>query len=368
MNNMQKFLENGQKANKLNVPVDIQKDSEHQRLVIGFATLDNVDLTNDVITAEASQKAFENFRGNVRLMHDKLRPVGKVVDFAPATYFDPETQKEYQGIQVAVSVSESEPGVWQKCLDGTLSGFSIGGSVRETAPEFREDIGKTVQVIKDYQLTELSLVDSPANHLANVHTIYKSIDGDQSTDSPMGMYGKIQKVLEIQTKGDFPQMADEINKNADPAEVSEVEVTEDAVVEPVAEEVQEAPAAEEPKAEAKPSLEQVLADLSAQIAGQNESVAKSVGETVSLQLEDVKKEFDSRFSALEDAQKQFDAPLSELKQKIADIEAGLKSTEKRLDAVTNNSSIKKSLDAANEPVLEPTDEEPFIGVFSGKYV
>jgi len=364
---MQKFLDSGHKANKLNVPVDIQKDAEHQRLVIGFATLDNVDLTNDVITAEASQKAFENFRGNVRLMHDKLRPVGKVVDLAPATYFDAETQKEYSGIQVAVAVSDSEPGVWQKCLDGTLSGFSIGGAVKRTEPEYREDIGKTVQVIKEYQLTELSLVDSPANHLANVHTIYKSVDGDESVANPMGLYGTIQKVLEIQTKGDFPKMAEEINKSTDPAEVSEVENTEEAVVEPVAEEVQEAPAEEPAKAEAKPSLEEVLANLSAQIAGQNESVAKSVGETVSLQLDEVKKEFDSRFSSLEDAQKQFEAPISELKAKIASIEEGLKTTEKRLDAVTSNSAIKKSLDATDEPVLEPTEDEPFLGVFSSRY-
>lgn len=362
MSNIQKYLEGGQRPNNISVSIDVEKDAESKRLVVGFATLDNVDLTNDVITAEASQKAFENFRGNVRLMHDKTKPVGKVVEFAPGTYFDPITNKEYQGIQVAVQVSDGAEDVWKMCLDGTLSGFSIGGSVKQTEPEYREDIKKTVQVITDYQLLELSLVDSPANHLANVQTIYKSIDGN--SDSPLRMYGGIQKVLEIQTKGDYPQMAKDIEKDNEPVEVSEVETA--PVAEPA---VEETPAVEEPKAEApKPSLEEVIANLSAQIADQTEEVAKSVGETVSLQLEDVKKEFDSRFTALEDAQKQFDAPLSELKSKIAAIEEGLGKTEKRLDSISANTAVQKSLDATVEPTVELEDDsDPFTGMFSGKY-
>jgi phage head maturation protease len=371
MSNIEKFLKDGHKANNLNVPIDIQKDSDHQRIVVGFATLDNVDLTGDVITAEASMNAFTNFRGNVRMQHDKLRPVGKVVDFAPATFFDPKTNKEYQGVQVAVAISEAADDVWKMCLDGTLSGFSVGGKVHSQAPEYREDIDQTVQVIKDYQLTELSLVDSPANHLANVQTIYKSIDGNQE-ESGIHMYGEIQKVLEINSKGDNPQMANENEpeKTTEAAPIDEV-VTESPVVDATeTPKAEEAAATEETK---KPTLEEVIQNLSAQIEGQakevSESVSKSLGESLALQIDDVKKEFDSRFSTLqEDAKKSIDGPIAALAEKIEAIEKSLETTEKSLNAITANSAMQKSLETESvETKIEPTDENPFAGVFSSRY-
>ena len=67
--------------------VDIER-----RIVSGFATLDNVDKQFDVVTTEASLKAFKKFRGNIREMHQPIS-VGKVVDFKEEKYFDPETEK-----------------------------------------------------------------------------------------------------------------------------------------------------------------------------------------------------------------------------------------------------------------------------------
>jgi phage head maturation protease len=61
-------------------------------------------------------------------------------------------------------------------LDGTLSGLSIGGRLKETRNIFDEEINKMVRVIDDYEMVELSLVDTPANPLANV-TIVQKVDG-----------------------------------------------------------------------------------------------------------------------------------------------------------------------------------------------
>ncbi len=42
------------------------KVDKERRIVSGFASLDNLDKQNDIVTAEASMKAFAKFRGNIR--------------------------------------------------------------------------------------------------------------------------------------------------------------------------------------------------------------------------------------------------------------------------------------------------------------
>jgi hypothetical protein len=149
-------------------------DSE-RRIVSGFATLDNVDKQADIVTTEASMKAFAKFRGNIREMHQPIS-VGKMVNFKEEKYFDPETKKFYTGVYVSAYVSKGAQDTWEKVLDGTLSGFSIGGRMNKYDDMYDEKMEKTIRVIKDYDLTELSLVDNPANQFANVMSIEK-VDG-----------------------------------------------------------------------------------------------------------------------------------------------------------------------------------------------
>ncbi len=159
---------------KLSMP--IAKVDKERRIVSGFATLDNIDQHGDIVSSEASTKAFERFRGNIREMHQPLA-VGKMVSFRKETLFDKASGKEHNGVFVNVYVSKGAQDTWEKVLDGTLSGFSIGGNVKEAKNEFIEELEKTVRIIKDYDLTELSLVDNPANQLSNVLSIQKTADG-----------------------------------------------------------------------------------------------------------------------------------------------------------------------------------------------
>ena len=66
----------------LHLSVPFTKVNREKRTVSGFATLDNLDQTGDLVTSEASLKAFENFRGNIREMHGP-NAVGKMVSFRP---------------------------------------------------------------------------------------------------------------------------------------------------------------------------------------------------------------------------------------------------------------------------------------------
>jgi hypothetical protein len=159
-------------GDKLHLSIPFTKVNRENRTVSGFATLDNVDQTGDVVTAEASVKAFENFRGNLREMHQSIA-VGKVVSFKPETYYDQKSQTFYNGVYVTSYISKGSQDTWEKVLDGTLSGFSIGGKIKESDNEVNKATGEAVRFIKDYDLVELSIVDSPANELCNIISIEK---------------------------------------------------------------------------------------------------------------------------------------------------------------------------------------------------
>ena len=158
---------------RLSMP--FSKVDKERRIVSGFATLDNIDKQADIVTTDASLKAFAKFRGNIREMHQPTA-VGKMVNFKEDKYFDPETKKFYTGVYVSAYISKGAQDTWEKVLDGTLSVFSIGGRMNKWDDAFDEKMDKTIRVIKDYDLIELSLVDNPANQFANILSVEK-VDG-----------------------------------------------------------------------------------------------------------------------------------------------------------------------------------------------
>jgi len=160
-------------GDNLRLTMPIAKVDEEKRIVSGFATLDNIDRQGDVLMSEASRKAFENFRGNVRLMHQPI-PAGKVVSFRENSFYDKETGQTYSGIFVDAYISKGAENIWQMVLDGTLTGFSIGGRILDFENSMdKSDDESPVRVVKEYELMELSLVDSPANQFANIFSIQK---------------------------------------------------------------------------------------------------------------------------------------------------------------------------------------------------
>lgn len=162
-------------GNNLRLSMPLTKVDKERRVVSGFASLDNVDKQDDIVTAEASMEAFAKFRGNIREMHQPLA-VGKMVSFKADKYFDPESKKFYNGVFVSAYVSKGAQDTWEKVLDGTLTGFSIGGRMNKWDDGFDEKSDKAIRIIKQYDLIELSLVDSPANQFANIVSVEK-VDG-----------------------------------------------------------------------------------------------------------------------------------------------------------------------------------------------
>ena len=158
---------------RLSMP--LTKVDQERRIVSGFASLDNIDKQDDIVTTEASMAAFAKFRGNIREMHQPSA-VGKMVSFKEEKYFDPETKKFYKGVFVSAYISKGAQDAWEKVLDGTYTGFSIGGRMNKWDDAYDEKSDKQIRIIKEYDLVELSLVDSPANQFANIVSVEK-VDG-----------------------------------------------------------------------------------------------------------------------------------------------------------------------------------------------
>lgn len=223
----------------MNMPfakVDVEK-----RIVSGFATLNNLDKQKDIVLTEASVQAFKSFRGNIRELHEKIA-AGRLLSFGVEQYYDTVANKVYDGIFVRAYISKGAPNTWEKVLDGTLTGFSIGGEIIDSENTIDEE-GNVIRVIKKYELAELSLVDNPANPLANVVSIEKA----------HGFFDDIANTIEEKELNDMTSKVTKSDEVAETVEVVEEVAVEEAVVEeaaPVVEEVAEVvEEVEAPKAE-----------------------------------------------------------------------------------------------------------------------
>ena len=162
-------------GDQVRLSMPLTKVDEERRIVSGFASLDNLDKQDDIVTTEASMSAFAKFRGNIREMHQPSA-VGKMVSFKEEKYFDTESKKFYKGVFVSAYISKGAQDAWEKVIDGTYTGFSIGGRMNKWDDAYDEKADKAIRVIKEYDLIELSLVDSPANQFANIVSVEK-VDG-----------------------------------------------------------------------------------------------------------------------------------------------------------------------------------------------
>jgi len=149
---------------------------KEQRIISGIATADNVDKSNDVVDFAASEIAFKNWQGNIREMHAPIA-VGKAISYKPIKMKDA-NGKEYNAIEVEAYISKGAEPTWQKILDGTLRAFSIGGKImKKEILAGKLHNNKPINIIKEYELGELSLVDNPANALATIDLVKMNTDG-----------------------------------------------------------------------------------------------------------------------------------------------------------------------------------------------
>jgi hypothetical protein len=382
--------------NTIEISVPFTKFDKANRRVSGFATLDNIDQSGDVLTAEASLDAFESFRGNIREQHDKSKAIGKMVSFEQKDYYDPSTNRMYNGIYVTAYVSKGAPDTWEKVLDGTLSGFSVKGGIVKQHTEYVPDQEKSIRFIDGYTLEELSLVDSPCNQLANVFSIEKTADGvqinvtnevnvenvfwcdedaiavlskDESAscskcETPMKNAGwfesvagedKVEKMKEVLETSGFTKSDNSLRETEggpDMANEKNDEVVEKAAEETVetTEEVVEKSTSDEGTVANEPDLQGIakaLEEIKASLASDGrETAIAEIKKTV----EGVEKSVETR---MEDLLKQH----TELAADFKAFKEGLDGVEKRLTSVESSSAIKKSADVETDSQIEKSNKQ-----------
>ena len=370
----------------INLAVPFTKVDERRRIVSGFATLDNVDKHGDIVDTAASLNAFKRFRGNIREMHQPIA-VGKVVSFKQQDFYDAEQKKSYSGVYVDVYVSKGAQDTWEKVLDGTLSGFSIGGSINkaDTINDL-EKYDEPVRLIKDYDLVELSLVDNPANQLANVFSIQKGDIGftvtgmatevkavnvmycdsdhiavttkDNSTEcsvcnSTMKNIGWIEEASDTKS-ADIALVVDayiEKNTNGEGGknmenenQVDELGVQEVAV-EPVVEEAVEEAAVEETVVEA-PAEEAVEPDFEKMIDGIKKYVADEIAKAAD--TPDVNQIISELMANINKSMDDMSARHSGMQKSMEDMGARMDELCKRMDSFESATAVKKSNDLETE--------------------
>jgi hypothetical protein len=393
---MVKWAVNGDEM-VLNVP--FTKVNKETRIVSGFATLDNIDYAKDVVTSAASKKAFENARGNLREMHQPIA-AGRIVNFREDELFDKETGKFHKGIYVDAYVSKGAPLTWEKVLDKTLTGFSIGGHVNEDETQFVKDADASVRFIKDYDLMELSLVDNPCNKYANIMSFQKDAAGSvikgmiaemkvenvffcqpdglarvlpDDTASCLQCGEEMKNIGWIESGDDKTEKVREVVQKFIGPEINkgggEMEPEEKVEKTVAVEETPPAPAAEEEKVEAKEEatveVEEVKEVDFAKMFG---DLKESIEASLSTQSEAIQKSVDEKIdelsTAVDNKTSELAGKVNELSEKFAAVKDSSEDVTKRLGSLEEATAGRKSGEVET-PEPEKTVTKGWNGAFLG---
>jgi phage head maturation protease len=141
----------------------IAKVDAEARMVWGYASTEAEDDQGEIITRDALAAALGDYLkfANIREMH-QMSAVG----------IAEEAGIDDKGLDVGARIVDR--GAWDKVTSGVYKGFSVGGRVRARDPRDRS-------VITALSLTEISLVDRPANPEA-VFDCWKAEGGPREDD------------------------------------------------------------------------------------------------------------------------------------------------------------------------------------------
>ena len=172
-------------------------------IVEGIASAEVQDSQGEVVTADAMKAAIPDYMqfGCVREMHSAEKAAGTAISIATGD----------DGV-TKFSAHVVDPVAVLKCNTGVYKGFSIGGRVTK-----RDDLNKSR--ITGLRLTEISLVDRPANPEARFECFKADNDSDEGdTEMDAGVEGQAPGVVEAPTP-DVPDV--EAPAVETPAEVIE---------------------------------------------------------------------------------------------------------------------------------------------------
>ncbi len=167
--------------------VAFDKVDEELREVYGYATVEEIDKQGEIVKFDGACRAFErqadyfervtagDSKGNVRVMHTNVA-AGKVIAW--------DADHTKKAIPIGTKIVDDD--AFNKCREKVYIGFSISGIPTKEHKEKHN--GKTVNVIDEFDLLEVSLVDHPACPSATINLIKfadgKRVEGQVPGESP----------------------------------------------------------------------------------------------------------------------------------------------------------------------------------------
>jgi HK97 family phage prohead protease len=147
----------------MEVFLPLEKFDAEQRLVYGYASTEARDSQGEIVTRAAIEAALPAYMeyANIREMH-QLSAVGVVKSAG----------LDDKGLLLEAKVVDDA--AWEKVREGVYKGLSIGGRVTQ-----RDALNKSI--ITGVDLTEISLVDRPANPEALI-AAYKAAGAEDVAD------------------------------------------------------------------------------------------------------------------------------------------------------------------------------------------
>jgi len=182
MNKIESNFEYVMKLEKIENEID---DNENDLVIVGIASTGNLDHDLEQIDMDSLRAQWDRYMQNpiVRYMHGKdIRnpdAIGKVIpeyiDSKGNTYKTEFTEKG-PFIVVKISNADDVKPIRTKIKEGILKGFSIGGRA-DRVKQFDHILGKDINRVIVKRLSEISVVDLPANPEGIFEVIEKACSG-----------------------------------------------------------------------------------------------------------------------------------------------------------------------------------------------
>jgi HK97 family phage prohead protease len=156
--------------------LDIIDKSSDDRVISGYASVCIVDSEDELIPIEALSKGIESLfeddgiYANLMLVHQNIQ-IGKILK----SYKEFNTHIDEKGLYVVAQIRKKlkvADEIWEKIINGTLRGFSIGAEIIKRHTEQSAD--KLISIIDKLNIFEVSLCFNPTNSKSNFSVITKS--------------------------------------------------------------------------------------------------------------------------------------------------------------------------------------------------
>ena len=176
---------------------------EDERIIAGWASVEVVDGHGDIVPISELRRGMLSLMdrgGNILFGHSN-KPVGKILGWEIRKHDDVDAE----GLWIIAKIYKEYPlddEVWRLIKDGSLRGFSIGAQGRKEKMYLKDakntTLPKEINIIRDLNLLEISIVPTPANPLAKieeVNYVAKSIDSapEQKEDKTINLETVLEK-------------------------------------------------------------------------------------------------------------------------------------------------------------------------------